>query len=283
MSASIVSNYHCHSRFDDGHEELEDYVRAALDKGLRTLGFAGHAPVPFPCSWTMPPPLLPEYLDTTRRLQRTYEDRIELLVGLEVDYIPEIMSCKSAQIQALNLDFTVGSVHFIGRLAGGELWTPDYTAEEFEQGVGDSYNGDYRKAVEEYYRRLTDMARTAPPDIIGHFDLVKKNNHGGKYFSEEAPWYRVAVATALDAVAASPCILEVNTGGIVRNTSRALYPSEWILVECFNREIPVMINSDAHRPEQLDGYYTEAASILREIGYRELTQLGRNGRRRVPL
>jgi histidinol phosphatase-like PHP family hydrolase len=44
-----------------------------------------------------------------------------------------------------------------------------------------------------------------------------------------------------------------------------------------------MINSDAHRPEQLDGYYNETASILREIGFRELTHIGREGRHQVPL
>jgi histidinol-phosphatase (PHP family) len=279
----IVSNYHCHSRFDDGHGELEEYVQAAVQKGLRTLGFSGHAPVPFPCSWTIPSRLLPEYLDTARKLQDAYRDTLELLIGLEVDYIPEMMSPASAQIRALNLDFTVGSVHFVERLANGELWTADGPAEELEQGVAESFGGDMRKAVEEYYRRMAAMVATAPPDIIGHFDVIKKNNRGGRYFSEQEPWYRSAVGRTLDAVAASACILEINTGGIVRGTSGALYPSLWILSECHRRQIPVMINSDAHLPEQLDGYYGEAVSILREIGFRELTQFGREGRRRVPL
>ncbi len=284
MPHNIPVNYHCHSRFDDGHGELEEYVEAALQKGLRTLGFAGHAPVPFPCTWTMAPSLLLEYLDTGRELQNNYRDKLEVLVGLEVDYIPEIISPTAAQIQALDLDFTVGSVHFIGRLAGGELWTADGPAEELEQGVQESFDGDIRKAVEEYYRRLSAMVGSAPPDIIGHFDVVKKNNRGDEYFSERSTWYRSAVKQTLDAVAASPCILEINTGGIVRGTSGALYPSEWILAECLKREIPVMINSDAHRPEQLDGYYEEAVLILREIGFRELTQITREGRRRqVPL
>ena len=34
-----------------------------------------------------------------------------------------------------------------------------------------------------------------------------------------------------DVVAASQCILEINTGGIVRGTSGALYPSQWILAD----------------------------------------------------
>jgi histidinol-phosphatase (PHP family) len=283
MSDSIAANYHCHSRFDDGHGELEEYVQAALRKGLRTLGFAGHAPVPFACDWTIPSTLLPEYLQTARRLQNIYKDRIELLVGLEVDYIPEIITPKAAQIRALNLDFTVGSVHFIGRLANGELWTADGPPEELEQGMAESFDGDIRRTVEEYYRRMTTMVSTAPPDIIGHFDVIKKNNRGDRYFSEAAAWYCAAVERTLDAVAASPCILEINTGGIVRNTSGALYPSKWILAECLKRKIPVMINSDAHRPDQLDGYYDEAVAVLKGIGFRELTQIGREGRRKVAL
>ena len=283
MTESIVANYHCHSRFDDGHGELEAYVQAALRKGLRTLGFAGHAPVPFACDWTIPPRLLPEYLDTARRLQSAYRDKIELFVGLEVDYIPQIVSPVATQIRALKLDFTVGSVHFIGRLTNGELWTADGPPEELERGTAESFGGDIRRAVEEYYRRVSAMVSTAPPDIIGHFDVIKKNNRGERYFSEGATWYHAAVEGTLDAVASSPCILEINTGGIVRGTSGALYPSEWILAECLKREIPVMINSDAHRPDQLDGYYSEAAALLKHIGFRELTQIGIGGRRKVAL
>jgi histidinol phosphatase-like PHP family hydrolase len=44
-----------------------------------------------------------------------------------------------------------------------------------------------------------------------------------------------------------------------------------------------MINSDAHRPDQLDGYYDEAVAVLKGIGFRELTQIGREGRRKVAL
>jgi histidinol-phosphatase (PHP family) len=283
MREKIMANYHCHSRFDDGHGELEEYVQAALGKGLRTLGFSGHAPVPFACDWTIPSPLLPEYLETARRLQATYRDRIELLVGLEVDYIPDITSPRTAEIRAMNLDFTVGSVHFLGRLADGELWTADGPPKELEQGVAESFSGDIRKTVEGYFGRVRDMVDKAAPDIIGHFDVIKKNNRDARYFSEEASWYRDAVIQTLDAVAASPCILEVNTGGIVRGTSGALYPSEWILAECLKRDIPLMINSDAHWPEQLDGYYDEAAALLKSIGFRRLTQIGMDGRRQVAL
>ncbi len=278
VKRAMLANYHCHSRFDDGHGELEEYVLAALDKGFQTIGFSGHAPVPFPCHWTMPPALLPEYIETVRRLQAAYGERIAVLLGLEVDYIPGIFSPASASIEALKLDFTIGSVHFAGRLENGQLWTVDGPAEELEQGIEESFNGDIRAAVGEYYRRIRAMVEHTPPDIIGHFDVIKKNNRAKSFFDESSSWYRALVSETLDAVAASGCVLEVNTGGILRNTSGALYPSEWILRECLVRAIPVMLNSDSHRPEQIDGYFDEALAILRNAGFRKLTHLSVDGR-----
>jgi histidinol-phosphatase (PHP family) len=63
----------------------------------------------------------------------------------------------------------------------------------------------------------------------------------------------------------------------VRNTSGAFSPSPWILHEARQRDIPVMVNSDAHRPEHLDGMFPEAVQILRDAGYRAQRQLTRRG------
>jgi histidinol-phosphatase (PHP family) len=279
----MLANYHCHSRFDDGHGELEEYVRAALSKGLGLLGFSAHAPVPFPCDWTMPAALLPEYIETVKRLQRAFQGRVEILLGLEVDYIPGVISPSSESIRALGLDFVIGSVHFLGRLKSGRLWSVDGPVEELRKGLEETFSGNVRAAVEEYYRRLREMVLEGRPDIIGHLDVIKKNNRDGRFFSEDSSWYRELVRETLDSLASSPCILEVNTGGIVRNTSGALYPSPWILRECLKRGIAVTVSSDAHRPEQLDGHFSEAFALLRQIGFRETVQPGRDGPTIAPL
>ena len=72
-------------------------------------------------------------------------------------------------------------------------------------------------------------------------------------YHEEAPWYRNAAFSTLEAVAAAGSVLEGNTGGGVRNTSGALYPSPFILREALRLGIPVMVAADAHRPEHFDG------------------------------
>jgi len=274
-----ISNYHCHSRLDDGVGELAEYADAALARGLATLGFSGHAPVPFDTDWTMPPALLPEYVATVRRLKSEYAGRLEILLGLEVDFLPGLLSTRSQHIRELGLDFTLGSVHFLGRFRDGTWWTGDGALAELERGLEESFGGSVRAAVERFYALTVQMVTESPPDIVGHFDVIKKNNRDGRFFSEGAPWYRQAVLGALDAVARAGCIMEVNTGGVVRGTSGVLYPSDWILAECLQRGIPVMVNADAHRPEHIDGYFQESYALLREIGYRRLTRL--SGGRRI--
>ena len=274
-----LANYHTHSRLDDGKGELAEYAAAAAAKGFATLGFSGHAPVPFESDWHMPGGLLPEYLRTVRQLGGEYNGHVEILLGLEVDYIPGLLSVRSPDIRRLGLDFTVGSVHFLGQYGDGRWWTPDGPLPELERGLEETFRGNVRGMVEHYYALLGRMAIESPPDIVGHFDLVKKNNRDGRLFSEDAPWYRKAALEALEAVARGGSILELNTGGLVRGTSGALYPSDWILAEALRREIPVTVNADAHRPEDIDGCFEEAFALLREVGYRRLTRL--SGGRRI--
>jgi len=145
------------------------------------------------------------------------------------------------------------------------------------------YGGDVRALVERYYALVAEMAAEAKPDIIGHFDVVKKNNRNADYFREDEPWYRAAVLSALEAVARSGSVVEINTGGIVRNTSGAFYPSEWILREARGMGIPTMVNADAHRPQDIDGCFDQAAALLRGVGYSSQRQLTSAGWMDVPL
>jgi histidinol-phosphatase (PHP family) len=81
------------------------------------------------------------------------------------------------------------------------------------------------------------------------------------------------VLRALDTLEDSGIILEVNSGAISRGVLDEVYPSPWILAEALKRDIPVMVNSDAHRPEDIDSHYEESCALLREIGYREIWAL----------
>ncbi len=270
-------NFHTHTRHCDGKGEARDFAEAAIRKGMPRLGFSGHNVVPFSASWTMPAANLDSYLADVRNAKQIYEGRLEVYLGMEVDYIPGVVSPADARIRELGLDYLIGSVHFVASADDAWDWTVDGSPEELAHGLASCFDGSPRRMVEAYYERLGAMARGARPDIVGHFDIVKKHNRHGGLFAEDAAWYRDAVLAALEAVAASGSVLEVNTGGVVRNTSGAVYPSPWILREALRLGVAVMVTADAHRPEHIDGHFAETVALLREIGFTAQRQLTPRG------
>ena len=265
----LLGNYHTHSKYDDGKGELEEYVLAAIAKGFTHLGFSGHAPMAVAADWLMSEEGLKGYVRDFRHIEPLYRDRISLLLGLEVDYLPGKSAPGDARFAGLGLDYVVGSVHYlVTPPAGEEGWAVDGSAQDLDRGVREDFGGDIRALARAYYRSVAEMARHATPDIIGHFDVVKKNNRGETRFSESAPWYRELALEALDAVAASGAVLEINTGGITRGKTDSVYPSAFILERCRELGIRIMVNADAHRPEHIDGEFPAAFELMRSLGFR---------------
>jgi histidinol-phosphatase (PHP family) len=274
------ANYHTHSSFCDGRSDPESFVEHALKTGVAHLGFSSHGPVDFDTDWHMRGENYTRYLGEIRRLKEKYRGRIDIYLGLEVDFFTDL---GASLYEREDFDYIIGSCHFLGRMPDGTAWTVDNTPDEFDRGVAWTYGGDIRAAVSRYYRSIRMMADTLKPDIIGHLDIVKKNNRDGRFFREDAGWYREEVLATLDSLARGSCIVEVNTGGRLRNKIDDFYPSDWIIGEMGVREIPVVISSDAHAPEHLTGYFDEAEETLREAGYTGTRVLGGDGWVESPL
>jgi histidinol-phosphatase (PHP family) len=113
------------------------------------------------------------------------------------------------------------------------------------------------------------MIQTQKPDIIGHIDKVKMHNKQ-RWFSTSEKWYIDLVEETLEAAAQHNCIVEVNTRGLYTGKTDEYFPSADIIQKCFDRGISMMVNSDAHHPNQLDKHFLEAHELLREIGFKSL-------------
>ncbi len=264
-----MTNYHTHTPFCDGREAPEVYADTAIRKGFRSLGFSGHAPLPFPNHWTMKDEGVPGYLAAIRALRDDCRGRIEILLGMEIDYLPGVMGPSDQVYRDMGLDFVIGSVHMIPDGTGGYP-SVDGPVEEYRHLVENVFGGSPEAFVRAYFSLLAEMTERHRPDIVGHFDLVQKNNTKLRYFSGGEPWYREAATVALDAAARTGSIVEVNTGGMARGRTDRPYPDPWILSECRRREIPVTLNADAHAPEHLDAFFPEALRLIADTGYREL-------------
>ncbi len=269
------TNYHSHSKFCDGTGELEEYVKSAISRGFDVFGFSGHAPLPFENDWTMPKNILKDYLDETKRIKHAYKDIIKLKIGLEVDYIEDKMAPSDQFYQDLNLDYLIGSIHVLPNYKTGEYLGVEYTKSEMEQLINGTYKGDAKPLVKEYYRLVRDMSKKGGFEILGHIDVVKKTNINSIYFDETEKWYKDEIESTMQCIAESNQILEINTGKVLNDPTR-IYPSPWILKIAKKYNIPVMLNSDAHRPDRIDNYFDEAKKIIINAGYTELMVLNKD-------
>ncbi len=266
----MLYNFHTHSHFDDGKERLEDYVTAAIEKGFHALGFSGHSPLPIENEWSLPAADFPEYVAQVKKLKEQYKDRIKVFLGLEIDYIPGISQDFAAWINDTPLDYCIGSVHLVRHPGSGQIWFIDGPAEGYFKGVEEIFGGDIRKAVTAFYEQSIEMVNTQPMNIIGHLDKVKMHNKE-QLFSQEDAWYHDLIDALLDAVKAKGVIVELNTRGVYTGKSHDYFPSPVILEKCRHRAIPVMVNADAHHPNQIANYFEEGVVLLRELGFSKMT------------
>ena len=89
----MKANYHTHTaRCQHAEGTDEAYVRAGLEAGYELLGFADHAPWPFPAGYRsrirMSCDELPGYTMSLKTLQRQYDGQIRIRIGLEAEYWP---------------------------------------------------------------------------------------------------------------------------------------------------------------------------------------------------
>lgn len=263
------SNFHTHSHYCDGKGSPEDYVVKAKALDIKSLGFSSHAPLPFTCNWCMKTGRFGHYLSTVRSLQKTNTD-LEIYAGLEIDFIPSVVSPKSFQH---DLDYTIGSIHFVESIDRDRRWEIDGTHTHFLEGLEKIFNNDIRAAIIRYYELTREMIMHSAPDIVGHLDKIKIQNIGGKFFHEDDAWYRQEISKTLDVIEREGSIVEVNTRGIYQKKSTTTYPSPWIIEQMHRRNIPLTLSTDAHHPDDLINEFPESAQMLYHIGYRELMTL----------
>ena len=271
-------NHHTHTHFCDGSDHPDEYVKSALKAGFHTLGFSSHAPVPFKNGFAIQSKKeLDNYCQLIRKVQKDHEDRINILLALEIDYIRKLSLDFFDLKSTYGLDYTIGSVHLVKNGQDNGLWFIDGPrVESFDKGLKEVFSGDIKRGVTTYYDQINQMVLTQKPDIVGHLDKIKMHNKG-RYFSEEEPWYKDLWRETLEIIRQSGLVIEVNTRGIYKGRCKDLYPGEEILREIKKMGLPITLSSDAHQPSEINGQYSEAIKVLKEIGFKELWYFSHDG------
>lgn len=270
----MLSNFHTHSTYCDGKATPREMVEFAVAHGFTALGFSGHCPLPFENTFSITD--YEGYCREVRALKEEYRGRIEISLGLEIDYVPGMCEDFAPLIEQGGLEYVIGSVHLIpasdsfdfqsSTFNPESLWFIDGPRyERYDEGLRRIFGGDIRRAVTAYFHQQNAMLLRNRPTILGHPDKVAMHNRG-RYFAEDEPWYEALALETLALVHELHLICEVNTRGIYKGRHPDYYPSRRLLRQMKQWRIPLLVSTDAHSPEDLlstEGAYT----FLKEIDY----------------
>ncbi len=236
---------------------IDDYIEAAIARGIDIFGFSDHAPMGFDPKYRMSFDQMAEYEAAVKAAAKKYADRIEIRLGYEVDWLPGYME---KQVLNADVDYLIGSVHFIDK------W--GFDNPEF---IGRYEGADLESIWREYFDLVAEMGKSGLFDIVGHLDLIKVFK-----FVPDCDIGALA-APALDAIAEADMTIEINAAGFRKPIGEA-YPSQTLLAMAFERNISITFGSDAHKPEQVGYKQAEIHDLARSVGYTEAADFIRRDR-----
>lgn len=250
----IKANYHTHTwRCHHAEPDEHAYVQAALDAGIKVLGFSDHTPYPFGdgyCSgFRMRCEETEDYIRTVLALREEYRGDIDIHVGFEAEYYPRYFRDLLAFLEPTAYEYLILGQHFVG----------DERGEPYCMAPTDS-----RALLTRYTDQCCEALNTGAFSVFAHPDLLN--------FSGDESFYRAEARRLCREAKACRVPLELNLLGL--GTGRN-YPRESFWEEAAAVGNSVVIGSDAHAQDwmrRLDLVET-AEAMLARLGLNRLDYL----------
>ena len=245
----MIVDLHNHTPLCNHAEgSISQYVEAAIKNGVKYFGFSDHAPMDFDPKYRMKFDEMKRYEAEASNAKEIYKDKIEILLGYEVDYLKGHMD---ERVLNADVDYLIGSVHFI------DEWgfdNPEFIGKYESQNIDEIW--------QKYFNAVEEMAKSGLFDVVGHLDLIKVFK-----FLPNGDINAIA-KNALLAIKNADMVLELNVAGY-RKPINEPYPSLSLLKQAFELGVPITFSSDAHKPEQVAMFNDEIVAMARNVGYKE--------------
>ena len=247
----MIANYHTHTprcRHAEGTEA--EYAQAALNCGMEILGFSDHTPYWFPGDYyshmRMYPNELEEYCDAVRNTQKQYADKLQIHLGLEVEYYPAYFAEVLRRAQDQGIEYFLLGQHWVGSEIG-EPYCGAATGEEL--------------LLKRYCDQVIEAMQTGLFTYVAHPDLIN--------FVGDPKTYRQHIHRICREAKSCGIPLEINLLGL--KTGRN-YPNRLFWEVAAEEGCHCVIGCDAHQPYAIGdrGAEEKALAWVREL---ELTLL----------
>ncbi len=270
---TFLSNAHTHSTYCDGRDSIPAMVRRAQELGFVSLGFSEHGYQGFDPDYSMSTETRQAYLGELRALQKAHETlgiAPKIYIGIEQD---ALTPAASKADNRKDLDYIIGSTHYLSDAEDGKKEAVDGPRDRLTQFVQEVFSGDAIAMAQAYFQLVGASVKADQPDIIGHFDLVRKHASViGLNTQDKA--YRRAALSALEEAFQGCKLLEVNTGNIARGYDTLPYPADFLLNAWREMGGAVTLTSDCHDLSDLDCAYASVLPMLKQKGFTHVLRLG---------
>ncbi|MCW9025948.1 MAG: histidinol-phosphatase, partial [Thiovulaceae bacterium] len=201
----MIVDLHNHTTLCNHAEgTIEDYVKQAIRNNTQYFGFSDHAPMSFDPKYRMDFSEMKTYENSVLDIKEKYKDKIEILLGYEVDYLEGHMD---ETVLKADVDYLIGSVHFIDKWG---FDNPEFIGKYEEKNIDEIW--------QKYFDSIEAMANSKLFDIVGHLDLIKVFK-----FLPKNPILSIA-KNALKAIKKADMVIELNAAGFRKPIAEA-YPS----------------------------------------------------------
>ena len=268
----IKTDCHLHTTFStDGISEMEDMIKAAIEKGLEIICFTEHndygAGFEGEGNYVVD---TGRYLERLRELSEKYRDSITVLFGVEIGFLEHVKAYFDEYVSSYPFDFVIGSSHTAGTL---DPYFPEYYTH-FKT-TCDAYRYYFESELNR--ARIFDCY-----DSYGHLDYALRYGPGGNSeFTYEK--YADLLDPLLEAVIERGKVIEVNSSGLRKGMNG---PNPAVSIIKRYRELgglPLTIGSDAHETKDIASGFDEIKNILLDCGYKTYSIFEKRVRREIPL
>lgn len=238
----MKTNYHTHTaRCNHAVGTEEEYVQAAIKRGLNTLGFSDHTPYYFPgdyySNFRMRMNQLDDYTATVKMLSNRYANQINILTGLEAEFYPDLFPALLERLQDSDVAYLILGQHMV------------------DNEIGAQYSGhptDDVTVLKKYCYQICDAFQTGVFTYLAHPDLIHFVGSEDIYSENMRLICREAKKCGIP--------LEYNLLGLSTNRQ---YPNDHFWILAAEEGNTVVLGCDAHKPEALEDTNTEKEAIRR--------------------
>ena len=175
----------------------------------------------------------------------------------------------------------IGSLHYLD--FDGQILGFDRKLDEVQEYLRVHFGGDSMAFAKRYYEELSRLPEKGKFDILGHFDLLTKNNEQAQFLDTTDPNYIRMGMDAIHALQGQIPLFEVNTGVMARAGRSYPYPQMEFVREFKNCGFGAVISSDCHNKDYLDNNFEDACRLLQAAGFTTRWIYTDEGFKEVPL